>query len=309
MLRLANPYSGTDSIQDVVTFARAVGELSDGEITIRFMNGWGRREDPSEETSLLTDVAGGRAELGWAGTRAFGKLGVRGLDPLQAPLLITSYAAQAAVCRSEVVQDALVSLEEIGLEGIAVLGAELRKPFGVTRPLISASDYAGAIIRTHASVVGEETLRALGATPVLRSRTDMARTEAPSFDGMDNHCSALAGWGYGGTLTTNVNLWPRTVTLVASRTAWKRLGAEPQRVLRAAGARASEAAAAALAQQERADVEALKGTPVECATADADQIAELRERVAPAYASLRRDPMAAGLLERLEEILAGPTAP
>lgn len=303
MLRLANLYSGTDSIPAVASFAHSIAELSAGEIAVKFVNSWGSAEDTSEETSLLADVAAGRAELGWVGTRAFGKLGVRSLDPLQAPFLITSYAAEAAVCRSDVMGDALIPLRALGVEAIAVLGAELRKPFGISRPLIGASDYKGARIRTHASAVGEDTVRALGAEPVLRSRSQMARIDTPDFDGMDNHCSALASWGYRGTLTTNVNLWPRTVTLVASLHPWQQLGADEKRVVREAGARAAMVAAAALAAQERADLDSLAGAPVECVTADAEQLAELRERVAPAYASLRADKSAAGVLERLEELL------
>ena len=270
------------------------------------MHGWGRDDDPSEETSLLADVASGRAELGWAGTRAFGKLGVRSLDPLQAPFLITSYEAEAAVCRSHYTQEALGALTALDLQGIAVLGGELRKPFGITRVLVGASDYAGARIRTHASAVGEETFRALGAVPLLRSRLQMAGSDRCSFDGMDNHCGAIASWGYGGTVTTNVNLWPRTVTLVASGHTWGRLGAEEQGVLREAGERAAEFAAAALGRQERADLEALPAGSVECVRADADQLAELRERVAPAYDSLRQDPLAAAYLKHLEKIVARP---
>ncbi len=306
VLRLANMYSGTQSIEAVAFFARTVAELSGNEIGIKFVHSWGRDDDPSEELSLLADVAAGRAELGWVGTRAFGKLGVRSLDPLQAPFLITSYEAEAAVCRSQYTQDALEPLTALDLQGIAVLGGELRKPFGITRVLLSASDYAGARIRTHASAVGEETFRALGAVPLLRSRLQMARSDPGSFDGMDNHCSAIASWGYSGTLTTNANLWPRTVTLIASCRTWRRLSADEQGALRLAGERAAEFAAAALARQERADLEALQGAPVECVTADAQELAALRERVAPVYASLRRDPLAAAYLGQLETLVGRP---
>jgi TRAP-type C4-dicarboxylate transport system substrate-binding protein len=134
----------------------------------------------------------------------------------------------------------------------------------------------------------------------------MAAGDGGGLDGMDNHCAAIASWGYSGTLTTNVNLWPRTVTLVASCRIWRRLGTDEQGALREAGARAAEFAAAALARQERADLEVLKGTSVECVTADADELAALRERVAPAYDSLRRDPLAAGYLGQLETLLPRP---
>ncbi len=306
VLRLANAYSGTQSIEAVAFFASAVAEISAGEIMIKFVNAWGRAEDPSEETSLLADVAGDRVDLGWVGTRALGKVGARSLDPLQAPFLITSYEAEAAVLGGDLTRDAMTSLRAIGLEGIAVLGGELRKPVGITRPLLGPADYEAARIRTHASVVGEETLRALGAVPVLRSRTEMARREDVSFDGMDNHCRAIAHWGYGGTLTTNVTLWPRTLTLVASSRTWLRLGSEGQRALLQAGERAANFATAALASQGAADLKALEGTSLELVHADADQVAALRERVEPVYQSLRRDRSTAPLMQRLEELLGQP---
>lgn len=305
-LRLANLYSGTGSIGAVVAFAEAVSELSAGEVGIKFVHGWGRADDPSEETSLLADVAAGEVDLAWVGTRAFGKGGVRSLDALQAPFLITSYEAEASVCRSGVARDALGSLNRIGLEGIALLGGELRKPFGLSRQLVGPSDYQGAIVRTHASVIGEETFRALGATPVLRSRAQMAHREHPDFDGMDNHCGALASWGYAGRLTSNVTLWPRTVTLVASAERFRGFGGDTQTLLRKAGDHAAEFAAIALAEQEQADLAALQRVSVECVTADSQQLAALRERVAPVYDSLRRDRSAAPLLEQLEQMLASP---
>jgi hypothetical protein len=42
---------------------------------------------------------------------------------------------------------------------------------------------------------------------------------------------------------------------------------------------------------------------VECANADARQLAELRERVAPVYDSLRQDRLAAAYLDQLEKLL------
>jgi TRAP-type C4-dicarboxylate transport system substrate-binding protein len=300
VLRLANPYAGTNGIEPVMFFARTLEDATDGEIAVKLLNSW-RRGDVSEETSLLTDVARGRAELGWAGTRAFGKLGVHSLDPLQAPFLISSYEAEAAVCAGGVGREMLEPLQQVGLEGIAVLAGELRKPFGLRRPLLDVSDYVGARIRTHASVVGEQTFRLLGAVPILLATDQMERIDRHAVDGMDNHCEALASWGYSGTLTMNANLWPRTVALVMSAAAAQRLGTDERHAVREAGARSADFAASRLVEQEEVDKQALVGTAVRCVWADEQQLAELRERVAPVYDELRRDGSTGRLLARVEE--------
>jgi TRAP-type transport system periplasmic protein len=200
-----------------------------------------------------------------------------------------------------VAQEMLEPLQQVGLEGIALLAGELRKPFGLTRPLLEASDFAGARIRTHASVVGEQTFRLLGAVPILLPTAQMERIDQQAVDGMDNHCEALASWGYGGTLTMNANLWPRTIALVMSTAAAQRLGTDERRALREAGARSADFAATRLAEQEEVDKQALAGTPVRSVWADEQQLAELRERVAPVYEELRRDGSTARLLARVEE--------
>src|SRR5687768_17005545 len=92
-LVLANGNGESDELKP---FADAVARLSAGTLRIRFEDAW-RNGERRYEAGLIRDVAAGRADLGWAGSRAFDDVGVRAFDALHAPLLIDSYALQRAV--------------------------------------------------------------------------------------------------------------------------------------------------------------------------------------------------------------------
>jgi TRAP-type C4-dicarboxylate transport system substrate-binding protein len=222
---------------------------------------------------------------------------------LQAPLLLDDYAAQAAVCSSDLAPEMLEGLERLGLVGLAVMPGANRKPFGFSRPLVAAADYVGAVIRTHESKVGEATFTALGATPHVLSAAEMAATAHEQVDGMDLDIAAIAGWGYHGHLTSNVDLWPRTITIVANRRSFDRLGADEQELLRDAAARTGGRAAQALAGQDVRDRETrLPGVTI--VDASPDHLSELRERVEPVHAELRRHPETSRIMQALEALVS-----
>src|ERR1700754_3568109 len=83
-LTLANA-NGDSS--ELAPFAAAAARLSGGTLKIRFANSW-RAGEAAYEAGVIRDVAAGKADLGWAGSRAFDDVGVTTLDALHAPLLI-----------------------------------------------------------------------------------------------------------------------------------------------------------------------------------------------------------------------------
>src|SRR5262249_20737342 len=120
---------------------------------------------PGFEQRLVRDVAAGRADLGWVGTRAFDTLGVNSFQALTAPMLIDSYPLQRAVIATDMPRQMLTSLAPLHLAGLAVLAAGLRKPIAVKRPLVSPADWRGITFATIRSRGQAEAVRALGATP------------------------------------------------------------------------------------------------------------------------------------------------
>jgi TRAP-type C4-dicarboxylate transport system substrate-binding protein len=240
----------------------------------------------------LTDVAAGLADLVQVGTRAFGvTLGVNTLAPLELPLLFRDAAAVASACSIATAElDWL--LDSAPIVGLAVVPGALRYPFGLTRPLVGLGDWRGAVIRTHASVVGEATIRAFGARPVYRSAKAMGTPRPAGVDGMDLDVPSLTGWGYGGYITDNVPLWPRTLLLGANRRSFARLDSEVRQLLYTAAQSTTVIHSDATAS--RGGLKQLSSVAHVSAT-DAD-IAELREAVPPVYDQVLDDSHAAELL-------------
>ena len=292
-------YSSEAGVPTLRFFAEEVARLSEGELRIRIVNGWTRAGDRDEERTLLTDLAAGLADLAWVGTRAIGAtFGVRALDPLQAPLLFDSIEAVSRMLSAEVSSELAQHVERAGLVGLVVLPDAMRRPLGLTRPLVTTSDWRGAVIRVHTSLVEEKTVRLLGAQPVLRHADELRGPLPAGIDGMDLHAGAIAQWGYTGYFTCNVPLWPRTLLLAANRESHQRLGHD-RRVLLDRAAQSTRAwVASNIPGADERDRRAVpEGTRMLAATPD--ELAELRRAVEPVYDELREDPIATAVLERL----------
>jgi TRAP-type transport system periplasmic protein len=303
VLRFANTYGSRFAELD--WFADEVAELSSGAIRIEFVDKWATAHNPCEETATVAGVMADQADLGWAGTRAFGCLGVRSLDPLQAPFLLQEYASLDAVCRADLTYEMLAPLDRLGLVGLVVLPGPHRKPFAFTRRLAAPRDFAGARLRAHESLVADATYRALGAQPVTLSARQMASQPDVLIDGLDLHVEALAGWGFRGSVTYNVNLWPRTIAIVASRRSYRWLGATDQEILHEAARRTLGQALDHLAGQEQRDRDSLP-TSASPIYADDDQLALMRSLVEPVHDDLRKHAETGAFLERLETIVSRP---
>jgi TRAP-type C4-dicarboxylate transport system substrate-binding protein len=300
VLRFANAHLSLQP--ELEWFAEELHEVSGGGLQVRFVNTWTTADNPREETATVAAVASDRADLGWAGTRAFGCLGVRSLDPLQAPFLLEDYAALDAVCRDDVAIEMLEPLERLGLVGLVVLPGAQRKPFAFARRLLGPRDYEGAKLRIHESLVADSTYRALGAEAVTLSVKDMAGRADALIDGLDVQTEALAGWRLRGSITFNVNLWPRTIALVASSRTYEWLEPEEREMLHAASAGTLARALEHLADQERRDREALPPEVTAIYAEDAD-LKAMHERVESVREELRALPETGRFLERLEALV------
>jgi TRAP-type C4-dicarboxylate transport system substrate-binding protein len=301
VLRLANAHR--TPLPELEWFAEEVDRASAGTLRIGFVHGWTTLDHPTEETATVAAVGRDQADLGWAGTRAFGCLGVRSLDPLQTPFLLEDYAALDAVLRDDVMSEMLAPLDRLGLVGLVVLPGAQRKPFAFARRLLGLRDYEGAKLRIHESLVADATYQALGAEAVTLSAKQMRSRPDLAVDGLDLQTEALAAWRLRGSITFNVNLWPRTLALVASRKTYEWLAPAQREMLHAASAATLARALDRLVDQEQRDREAVppEVTPV---YADDDELIKIRESTASVREGLRADPETRPFLERLE-VLAG----
>ena len=282
----------------------AVWRLSHGTIRIDIKYRW-RSGQVKPENGLIADVRAGKADLGVVGSRAWDSVGVNSFRALGAPLLIDSYALQDRVLRSPMIGQMLAGLRPLGLAGIGVLPGPLRKPLGITRPLLQPADYAGLKIGVQQSLVANATMRALGATPVWFP----VSWPITGFGAAEEHISAIQGNQYdrvGKYLTANVNLWPRPLVVFANGKVWAALTPAQRSILTRAVTGDLAAEANAVRDEERTDTATLcRRGRLRFLDASPPDLAALRRAVQPVYAQLERDPQTRGYIRQIEAMRQG----
>jgi TRAP-type transport system periplasmic protein len=301
ILTMANPGGGSLELDG---FVREVARLSGGMVRIQVQNSW-RLGQARNETGLIKDVRAGKADLGWAGSRAWDSVGVMSLRALHAPLLIDSYAVQERVLQSPLVGEMLAGLEPIGLVGLGVLPGPMRKPLGISRPLAGPADYAGLTIGVQQSLVANETMRALGARPVWFP----GMSKIDRFDGIEQQTASIEGNRYdtvGKHFTANVNLWPRPGVIFAGKQVFDALSPDQRNVLRQAVANVLPAQTALLRRDEQdATGNLCRRGLMEFETASPHDLAALRTAVQPVYDTLAREPQTRKFLAAIAAIGKG----
>jgi TRAP-type transport system periplasmic protein len=285
-------------------FTSNVWRLSGGTMQIDLRSRW-RFGQVNYETGLIGDVRAGKADLGVAGSRVWDSVGVNSFQALGAPLLIDSYALQQRVLRSPMIGQMLQGLRPLGLAGIGVLPGPLRKPLGITRPLLKPADYAGLKIGVPQSRVEAATVRALGATPV-----GFAPARAiTGLDGMEQQISSIQGNQYdkvGKYLTANVNMWPRPVVIFANGKTWASLTPGQRRILTLAATDDLAAETSVMRSNEKTDTAILcRRGRLRFLDASPADLAALRRAVQPVYAQLDRDPQSRGYIRQIEAMRQG----
>jgi TRAP-type C4-dicarboxylate transport system substrate-binding protein len=284
-------------------FVNEVARLSGGTIRIQVQNRW-RVGQAKYETGLIDDVRAGKVDLGSAGSRAWDSVGVMSLRALHAPLLIDSYAVQERVLQSPLVGEMLAGLEPIGLVGLGVLPGPMRKPLGVSKPLVAPADYAGLTIGVQQSLVADETMRVLGARPVWFP--GMGKID--SFDGIEQQTASIDGNRYdtiGKHFTANVNLWPRPLVVFAGKQVFDSLSPDQRNALRQAVANVFPVRTAWLRGFEQEAAGNLCRRGLEFETASSDDLAALRTAVQPVYDTLAREPQTKRFLAAIAAIGKG----
>ena len=228
-MTLANP---ADSPIDLDEYAREVENESGGSLRIEFEDSW-RAGDPDNEVGTIEDVRAGKVEMGGVAARTFDLIGVNSLQPLVAPFAIDSYALEREVLESPLATELLAGVEDAGVVPIALLPGELRKPLGITRPLLERP--TTAVRRSESGLRGLAHKRSRPSAP-SRSATDFS-DDVSSFDGIETQPDSRGVHRRRacGTLAINVSLWPRILTIVMNRDAYEALSDDHRDALSAAG--------------------------------------------------------------------------
>ena len=287
---------------EATEFASAVDRLSGGSIRIDVKYGV-RFYDVEYEQGTIVDVRNAVYDLAAVGARAWDAAGVKSFNALVAPFLIESYTLERQVLAGSRPERMLEGVERLGLVGIALLPGELRRPLGLSRPLVRPSDYQRARIGIRPAGVADATFVALGA----RAEGFPAHSEGlAGFDGAESGVSTIRNNGYdrgARALTANVVFWPRPTTIFMNREAFDALTDDQQDALRQAGLEAIEPVLATIQDAEHASLEVIcNGSRLPLVSASPADRAALRRAVQPIYDELERDSLTQALVTEIDDL-------
>jgi TRAP-type C4-dicarboxylate transport system substrate-binding protein len=304
VLRLASTGGNIDQTPAVKYFVERVDERSGGNLRIEVVDEWAEFASDAEQ-QVVHAAAAGEVDLGWVGSRVFDTLGVDSFQALTAPMLIDGYALEDAVIESGITAEMMDGLETLGVLGLGVLADGLRRPVGVTTPILRPADWRGIRFGTLRSDGQVDAIRALGAEPVQifgadrREALDNGRVQGFEFGLLlfsDPQWSSRAPY-----VAANVNLWPQMDVLLANQERLERLTAKQRGWLDDATQDAAARSAALVDTDAKAlDVACQSGARF--ADASEADLAALQAAFEPVYANLRRHPETKAFIERIQAL-------
>ncbi len=295
VLTLANHEDGPDDVQ---FWIEEVQRRSAGSLRIQVQNQW-RDQEIDYDKGTIADVQAGKLQLAKVAARAYDTVGVTSFQALLAPLLIDNQTLERRVLESELAGQILAGTGKLGLVGLAVLPTDLRKPLGLSRPLVRVSDYRGARIGVREGEVAKATFSALGATPVGY----VAGRPLSGLDGVELGLGTIKGNEYdqqAKAVTANVTLWPKPVTVVMNRKVFESLTASQQAALQQASVSVIARQLAFRQGEEGRDREVLCQRGLRFVRASNQELAALRRAVQPVYDTLERNTETRSLLQQIQ---------
>ena len=279
-----------------------VEALSNGNVKIEMAFRVGEFE-PDAEQQIVRGVADGTYDLGVVGTRVFDTLGVSSFQALDAPMLIDSYAVEAAVMQGDIPARMLRSLDHLHVSGLGLLADGLRKPVAVEKPLLGPNDWRGIAFGVYRSQALSSALRALGAEPieVFGSRRDQAleHDEIAGFEMNLLGYRLLNLWRQARYVTANVNLWPQVTAIIGNPDRLASLSDEQRDSLTSA-VHVAAAASTGLVEGDDRFISDLCEEGARFANASDADIDGLRDAFAQVYTDLRQDPETAQFIAEIE---------
>src|SRR4051812_4677007 len=268
-------------------FTDEVRAQSKGRIHVAFIPGKADGDPADASVRQAREVRDGRYDLGVIDAPAWDELGVRSLEPLQAPFLIRDESLFRAVLASPLAAKMLAGVRQQHVVGLSLMMLWLQHPVGDAGPLKAPADFGGKRILAPVSRVSDAVLEALGATPVHLSFAQVGDAQGRhEIDGQEMPSFARPNvW-----LTPNVTFSADALTVIANEKRFARLSDEQQGILRSAAQRAARRAAGVIAQNSDAKLaraHCARGRVVLAGPADLAALERAPRRV---YAQLERDP-------------------
>jgi TRAP-type C4-dicarboxylate transport system substrate-binding protein len=284
-------------------FVDNLRKLSGGRLKVELTTDYGGNA-PDAESRVVRAIASGEVDGGWPSTRAFADAGITGLEVVEAPMTITSYAAEKALVSGPVAGKLLGRLDGTGVVGLGLTVGPLRRPFAAKAPLLGPGDWEGVRFRVFNSPVQADAVRALGATPVNLSFSFIDELKAGTLQGAEFDIPQYDRSGFAteaGHVTANVVLWPKVFVLALSKKRFDALTTQQQAWVRGAAEQAVRASVDATYGQASV-VRTLCDRGVRFADATPGQIKGLRAQLRPVLERLAAKPADAQLLREIQTI-------
>jgi TRAP-type C4-dicarboxylate transport system substrate-binding protein len=308
VLTLANH---EDAPEDIQFWIEEVQRRSGGSLRIQVTNRW-RDQEADYDKGTIADVQAGKVQLAKVAARAYDTVGVTSFQALLAPLLIDNPTLEQRVLESDLAGQLLAGTGKLDLVGLAVLPTRLRKPLGLSRPLVAVEDYRGARIGVREGEVAKATFTALGANPVEY----VPGGPLVGLDGIEADLGVIKGNEYdqqAKAVTANVTLWPKPVTVVINQKVFQSLTASQQDALRGVGPAVVSRQLAFLRGLTEEDRGILCRRGLRFVRASDRDLSGLRRAVQPVYDRIARNAQTRTLLRRIQamkhETAAAPDAP
>ncbi len=279
-------------------FVTAARDLSGGAVTIEPTREAGG--DGGERIALQM-LADGQFDLAMAPTRAWEAVGVTRPEALLVPYLIDNDALSVAVAASPIATDVLAGMMDQGFTGLTMWAEGMRHPTVFDpcgAPILTPSDVRGMRMRI-SEAVAQDLLTSMGAKP---SVGDPGDSSCP-LQGTDFPLNGVWALDVPATLTADVTFFPKYSVLAADASAFRRLPARWQQVLRDA----ATAAQAAAIRAYRTDVDTAQtwcqaGFTIVLAGQDA--VSQFKAAAQPVIDKLAADPDLAPTIQAVEALKA-----
>jgi TRAP-type C4-dicarboxylate transport system substrate-binding protein len=295
--------------RDLAEYIAAVRRLSGGSIRLALGDDW-RPEQVGFDRGTLADVRKGKVDLAKIAVRSYDQVGIDDFQAVMAPFLVDGLTLEQKVLESGLPEEMLPGVRRLGVEGLAMLPGELRRPLGLERRLLGPSDYRGSVIGSTPGQVSALTFRMLGATPraYLTGGLPPWRFDGAELDLRTLDDDQFAAVGHS-SVTANVAFWPRVFSVVGNREVLAKLTSAQREILREAARQALAPAIERLRLEDSSEAGLLcRRERLAFVEATASQLAGLRAAVRPVYAKLEQNPETHALITRIREMKRRPSS-
>jgi TRAP-type C4-dicarboxylate transport system substrate-binding protein len=286
-------------------FVDALEQVSDGRLQVDVAETYGDGAADAE-SNIVEAIASGELDGGWPSTRAFADAGISGLEAVEAPMTITSYAAEKALVSGPIADELLAQLDGTGVVGLGLAVGPLRRPFAADAALVGPEDWQGARVRVYNSPVQADAVRALGGEPANLSFEWINEVEAGTLRGAEFDIAQYHTAGFttqAGNVTANVVLWPKVFVLSISQERLDALSDQQREWVHEAADQAVQASVDG-SYDETTPARRLCESGVRFVDASPSQIASLRSALTPVVDQLADDPVTGPLLEQIQGVAA-----